>query len=373
MKVVFKGKELFGAMGKVIRGVMNRAVLPVLSGILLEGEGEKARLTATDLEMGIHAECAARFVEGGQVVLPGKIFWNIVRGTQGTELEMTTLPGSVLEIKAGKSYYRLSGYPAADFPVFPPYPEDGAVRMGGMALREAISRTYFAVSRDEMRPTLTGLLFELENRFVNLVATDGHRLSVARLPAEGIEEGQFERFLVPVRAAVEMIRMIQDQEAELFFGHGRVLLRCGTSALFSRLIEGEFPQYREFLSQESITRITVSRDSLIAVLERVSVVFIEEFGVVRMKVLEKRLEFVVQSPELGEARDELEASVEGKRLEIAYNIRYFLEAIKAAPWEMIELGITGEITPTRIGGSGDEYECILMPLRSEEDGEIKGS
>ncbi len=367
VRVVFEKKELAGAVNTVVRGLTAKPTKPVLTGIFVQAEAEgRVTLMATDMDEGLSVVCPATVEEEGRGVVPGKVFANIARSVKGNVVNVTVSPGYAVSIQAGESFYRLSGFSPDDYPIFPSLSEDVVYSLDAHSFRRAVSLTHFAASKDEMRPSLTGLLLDIKGEDSELVATDGHRLSIGRLQMKGntIEEG---KYIIPTRVAQEVARILHGGEVELVLSEGRILFRSGNVSFFSRLIEGEYPDYSLLLPEEFITKVILPREEFEGLLERVSLVFREEGGVITFVMEEDAIEVRGESPEMGEASEKISARIEGKRIEVAYNAKYLAEAVRVAPWDEIEMGIRGEVAPTKIIGKSREFEYILMPLRKDNE------
>ncbi|MCX7729729.1 MAG: DNA polymerase III subunit beta, partial [Candidatus Caldatribacterium sp.] len=191
------------ALSKVYRVVSARPITPALGGVLVDSSGDTVRLTATDLEIGITSILEGEVTESGKIVLPGKVLYNIVRTLKG-EVHLK-VQGEKAHLFAGRSHFELPGFPFEDFPFFPVTETSFAVELSGETLKEALLRTYFAVSKDETRPVLTGVLFAFSEDSFELVATDGHRLSRNVLPLSGGKKAQY---ILPQKAIGELLRLV---------------------------------------------------------------------------------------------------------------------------------------------------------------------
>ncbi len=367
MHAVFEKKELSSAVNKVVRGITNKPVKPILTGISLDADSKGfVTLTAMDLEEGVSVICPAKVEKAGKAVLPGKVLANIARSSKGKDVAISVSEDYSASVEAGSSFYRLSAFSPDEFPIFPSLSEDVVYTVDADSLKRAVSLTHFAVSKDEMRPALTGLLLNIQENDADIVATDGHRLSVGRLQIKNGSVGKG-KFIIPSRVAVEVARILQGGDVEVVLAEGRVLFRFENVSFFSRLIEGDYPDYQSLLQEEFISQVSLSREEFAGLLERVSLVFREEGGIVTLRMEDDSLEVRGETQEMGEAREKISARIQGKRIEVAYNAKYLAEAVRVAPWDEIEMGIRGEVAPTKVFGKDKEFEYILMPLRKEEE------
>jgi DNA polymerase-3 subunit beta len=354
------------AVGKVYRVVSGRPAIPVLSGILLEAEGNTLAVTATDYEMGVRSSCNVEVDVPGSAVLPGKIFYNLVRSTGKGTMRIVAQPENTVEVFSGKSYYKLSGFSPEDFPLFPPFVKEASVTIDGAELKEALLQTYFSVSKDEMRPPLTGVFLSLSGGTLHFVSTDGHRLSVREVKSFESTVSDF-RGIIPSRSASELLRLSLGGKVVLYPGKGEVLFQVGETDLFSRLIEGEYPQYEQVVPREFVTEVGFSRVELLEALERVSLVAQGAGPIVEVHLKEEGVELLCQAPEVGMAREELEGKVEGKRLTVAFNVRYLLEALRVVNWETVKIGLSGELSPAKVFREMGLFEYVIMPVKLREE------
>lgn len=345
------------ALGKVYRVVSTRPVTPALSGVLVDSSGDSVRLTATDLEVGITSLLEGEIREEGKIVLPGKVLYNIVRALRG-EVHLVT-QGEKALLSSGKSRFELSGFPPEDFPFFPVVESSSPICLSGELLKEALLRVYFAVSKDETRPVLTGVLFAFEKDSLEVVATDGHRLSRNVLPLSGVEREA--KYIIPQKAISELLRLLGKEEVFFVPQDGSVLFRIGTTLLFSTLVEGEYPNYREVIPREFVSRAEVPREEFLEALERVSLVT-SGVPVVEMSLGGGSIALRLTG-DIGIAEEEVSGVTEGTHLKVAFNTRYLLEALRVVKDERVEIGLSGELAPARLLGASGSFEYVLMPVR----------
>jgi DNA polymerase-3 subunit beta len=358
-------KTLGKALGALVRVVPNRATLPVLGHILLEAAGDGLTLTATDLEIGVRTRVPAEVVEAGATTVPAKLLAGVVAALKAERLT-AALTENRLRIGAGRSSTTLHTTEADEFPPGP-QPADGQpITLPREELLAAVEQVRPAVSTDEARPVLTGVLLRLEGSRLVLVSTDGHRLVERSL--EGVTSAE-ETAIVPVKALAELGRVLKDEagDIEMRFASARnqVFIRCGASEVFSRLIEGQYPRYDEVIPKDASTVVRAERTELVRAVRMVGVVsesassralsLLFDAGGVRL---------IAQTPEVGESEAEIEADVEGEAMWIALNARFLLDALAAADAERVELRLSGSQAPVLLRGAGAE-SCIsvLMPIR----------
>lgn len=362
-------KDLKKVIDSVSICVPSRSSIPVLTGLLIEAENkETIRILTNDLEMGVIAKCQAKIEEPTSVVLPGKLLIGIVRGMIGEIVTIKTLPdGMVTELICGKSVFKLTGYPPENFPVFPPFQRDKYFTVWSEQLRIGFARTAFAASNDETRGPLTGVLIEGKDTFLYLAATDGHRLSLHKIENLNDRIGEKISFIVPSKVASIIMRTMVGERINVIPGQGEIMFDMETVSIYSRLIEGEFPEYESVLPTEFTTIITVNRKMFLEGLERTALVTTPEEETIYLQFHDGKLIMTCESQGLGLAREEMEIEMEGQAIDIAFNSRFLIDCVRVAPWEKIIIGINGEVAPALIFGDNDEFRHLIMPLKVREE------
>lgn len=369
MKATVKLRDLKKAIDHVSVCVPSRSSIPVLTGLLIEAENkETIKILSNDMEMGIIAKCQANVEESTSVVLPGKLLIGITRGMVGETVTINSLSDSmVTELRCGKSIFKLTGYPPENFPVFPPFQKDKYFTVKSEQLRIGYNKTAFAASNDETRGPLTGVLLEGKESFLYLAATDGHRLSLHKIEKINDQVGEKIRFIVPSKVAAAIIRAMVGERVNVIPGQGEIMFDMDSVIIYSRLIEGEFPEYESVLPTDFTTTATVNRKELFEGIERVALVTTPEEETIYLQFSDGKLIMTCESQGMGTAREEMEVTIEGQAVNIAFNSRFLTECIRVAPWENISLGINGEVAPVLIFGDNDEFRHLIMPLKVREE------
>jgi len=369
MKATVKLRDLKKAIDHVSVCVPSRSSIPVLTGLLIEAENkETIKILSNDMEMGIIAKCQADVEENTSVVLPGKLLIGITRGMVGETVTINSLSDSmVTELRCGKSIFKLTGYPPENFPVFPPFQKDKYFTVKSEQLRIGYNKTAFAASNDETRGPLTGVLLEGKESFLYLAATDGHRLSLHKIEKINDQVGEKIRFIVPSKVAAAIIRAMVGERVNVIPGQGEIMFDMDSVIIYSRLIEGEFPEYESVLPTDFTTTATVNRKELFEGIERVALVTTPEEETIYLQFSDGKLIMTCESQGMGTAREEMEVTIEGQAVNIAFNSRFLTECIRVAPWENISLGINGEVAPVLIFGDNDEFRHLIMPLKVREE------
>ena len=367
--------ETFGKKLQLVsRGVSARSTIQLLGGILLEAQGEDLKLSATDMEISIQTSSPAEVQEEGRVVIPARIFNDIVRSLPGGQftLEHDSSEGTV-RLAAGENEYRIRTYAADDYPQLPEFAQEGTFRMPGKSLVETVEKVSRSYSRDETRPVLTGILISFEDSRVRMVTTDSYRLSIketelATTPFEGSREA-----IIPARAMQEVSRIFSgsdEDDVEMSLSENQALFKIGDVVFGTRLIDGNFPEYRRLLPSGFEREIAVSRERLIETLRRVNLFAARQTPPVPVSLLfsEGAVEVIVKNGEVGDAHERLEASSEDAFL-ISFNPSYLLDGVSAIDSDEVVFKLNEALKPGLIvpQSNGDEAEpdflYLIMPMR----------
>jgi DNA polymerase III subunit beta len=365
--------ETFGRRLQLIsRGVSARSTIQLLGGILLEAEGEALKLSATDMEISIQTSSPAEVEGDGRVVIPARIFNDIVRSLPGGSftLEHDASEGTV-RLVAGENEYRIRTYAADDYPQLPTFPDEGTFRMSGESLVETVEKVSRSYSRDETRPVLTGILISFEDSRVRMVTTDSYRLSIKETElATTAFEGSREA-IIPARAMQEVSRIFGaegEEDVEVSLSENQALFRIGDVVFGTRLIDGNFPEYRRLLPSDFEREISVSREELIGTLRRVNLFAARQTPPVPVSLSfsEGSVEVIVRNGEVGDAHERLCASSEDEFL-ISFNPSYLLDGVSAIDSEKVVFKLNeplkpGLIVPEENGGEAD-FLYLIMPMR----------
>ena len=371
--------DLFGRkLALVSRGVSARSTVQLLAGVLLEAGEAGVRLSATDMEVSIQTSSPAEVEEEGRVVVPARIFNDVVRSQPGGELRLEhDRSGGYVKLTAGRNEYQIRTYAAEDFPQLPRFDEESAFTMPGELLVETVEKVSRSYSRDETRPVLTGILISFEESRVKMVTTDSYRLSIKETDLATTFEGS-RKAIIPARAMQEVARIFSgsdEEQVEVSLSENQALFRIGDVLFGTRLIEGNFPEYQRLLPTSFERQISVPREELIGTLRRVNLFAQRQTPPVPVSLSfsEGSVEVIVRSQEIGEAHEKLEASSEDD-FHISFNPGYLLDGVSAVDTEKVLFKFNEALKPGLIvpgenggegGGSGEETDFLylIMPMR----------
>lgn len=349
------------------RVVSSKNPLPVLSGILLKAEEGSLTFTATDLEVGIECTVPMNTEEKGAVVLPARIFGEVVRKLPDVNISLQVdKTNFVTSIKYGHSEFNLLGLSAEDFPILPSIDSNSVITIKQDLFKNMIKQVIFAASADDNRPIFTGALMEIEGDTVRLIATDTHRLAFRSAKLVNNESGLQKTVIIPGKTLNELNRVMngEGEEVKISFGENQVVFELPGTRLISRLIEGQFPNYKQVIPQGCKTKIKIKTRQLLEAVERASLLAKEGSNFIKLTVSEGNLVINSNSPEIGKIEEQLAIVMEGEETQIAFNSKYLIDVLKVLDSEEILLELTGSLSPGIIKQTeGENYIYLILPIR----------
>lgn len=366
LEFVCQREELVRGIAIVERAATSKDSMQILEGIYIKAQGDRLLLVATDLEMSIECYVPATVVQEGEAVLGSKVFAPIVRKLAGDDLVYRTNESGVAQIESGPSRFTVHTMVADEFPALPEIESEEMWRISQAELRRLIRHTAFAAAVDDSRPFLTGVFIEVEKEEIRLVATDSSRLAFRR--GKLLEEtNQSRSGIVPVRALSELMRILDSDDesvVEFHITESQAVFRVAGVQMISRVIEGQFPDYRRVLHTEQPTRFRLDRSQLLAAVERVALIARKSTPVVRLSVQGESLSLSSREAEVGQAYEELAISKEGEDMETAYQARYLTDVLRAMDADEVQVSLGDGLKQGSVTPVGDEdYVYIVMPVR----------
>ncbi len=363
MEVVLDRDAFLKGLQMVHNIVEPRQTLPILANVLLEADGETVRLTATDLEVGARVSVPARATTKGAVTVSARKLAEIVKELPATNLALKVGDNAAVTLRCAGVNVRLVGMPPDDFPAVIPATPPAWLSLEAKTLREMLSQTAFAVSHDESRFALNGVLFLLQPKEIRFVATDGHRLAVV---TRGVGQGLAGvSGIVPRKAVAEIMRVTSaGEDVQIAITENQFLLQMPNFVMTARLIEGQFPNWEAVMPRNHPSRLGIRRSALAGALRRVSVMAEERNKPVRLTLSPGKLTLSAASHDLGEAEETLELDYSGAELSIGFNSRYMLDALAPMETEDVVFEFKDALSPGIIKSAQDEaYCCVIMPMR----------
>ncbi len=362
MKINLRKDQLLPGLSTVQNIVSVRTPVPVLGNVLLQTQESTLLLSTTDLDIGMRCEVKATVLEHGAITLPAKRFFNIVREVPTEEFTLEVDAKFHASIRAGKSFFKIRGITAEDFP--PSHQLEGAlIKMPQSQLKEMVKTTSYCMSSDDSRYTLNGLFFQLADKKLTIVATDGRRLARAETEvlysdADGAE------IIVPSKAVMELEKMLSEEgDVEIVLTANQISFTAGQTQMISKLVDGKYPNYQQVIPSDTIHRATIERELLLSAVRRVSVVSSDKTHSVKMHLSAGNLEVSTNSPDVGEANESIAINYKGGEFTIAFNPEFVMDLLKNLNASEIYFDFTDELSPA-IFRYNKPFIYVIMPMRS---------
>ncbi|MFA5311487.1 MAG: DNA polymerase III subunit beta [Candidatus Omnitrophota bacterium] len=361
MKVKINKGVLLSGIQTVQNVIVSKGSLPILSNVLIETQQDNLRLTATDLDIGITCVIPVDIQEAGAVTIPAKRFSDIIKELPGESVQVSTKKNNQVNIEADLCQFRIMGLAKEEFPRLPEFKDKEVVKLDQGELREMLRLTSFSVSMDESRYILNGILFKISKNTITLVATDGKRLAVVEKKLTTGSNKDIS-IIVPIKTVHELNRNLQEEgELSLVLGGNQVLFELGNITVISRLIEGEFPDYKQVVPPPTDNKMRVSREAFLLSVKRAALLSTPDYQAVKLEVFKNKLVVSKSTPDIGESREEIQIGYQGKELAIGFNPAYLADVLKNLSEESLDLELTDSEKPGVIRING--YTYIVLPMR----------
>ena len=367
MNLTIAKEQMLLGLQAVQNIVGSRTTLPILSNVLMRAEGNRLELTATDLDVTITSAVEASVKKPGATTLPVKRLFSIVRELSTPELDLEVDDKNVCALRSGPSFFKIRGLGAEEFPPLPKFKDERKVVLPQEKIRGMVRKTSFAMSTDESRYVLNGIYFSLKEHKLAMVATDGRRLAMVDEEVDVPEKSQGE-FIIPAKAVNEVNRLLQDKgEVEINFGENQAALTLrdekGLSTLLvTKLVEGNYPNYRQVIPTETKERVSLSREEFLHALRRAHIMTSEKQNSVKLSFTKNNLAITANSPDVGEARESLAINYKGSDMAIAFNPDYVIDPLTALPDDEVFLELIDELSPGVLKINGP-FLYVVMPMR----------
>jgi DNA polymerase III subunit beta len=366
LKLTTKREDLVSKLSIVSRAVSTRAATQALSGVLLSAADGKVTLAATDLDLGMETTLEAEVESEGSVLLPGRLFAEVARSLADPSVEIESREAEHdVEIRSGSSSFHLRVLPVEDFPKLPRPGEEPGLKLPAPVLEESIELVARAASRDDMRPVLTGVFVSASGREMTMVATDSYRLAVKRTQLEAELGGEIEAN-IPARALRELSRILSSEgaaEASITLLTNQAVFQAGAVLLSTRLIDGQFPNFRQLLPESYEHDVRLVRSDFLDVTRRVSQLA-QRNAPLRLAFESGELTVAAETPDVGDAKETMPAAFEGEPLEIGFNPEFLREGIESVAGDEVLVRLISPLRPGLLEPvEGDEFRYLVMPIR----------
>lgn len=363
MKFTISQEAFADGLQNAVSAVNPRSTLPILSNVLLQAADDELVLTSTDLDFTVRTRVPAKIGKSGSTTIPAKRVSTLVKDLPKTDIEVEVDAKSLATLKSGAGVYKIFGMPEAEFPGLPAF--EGAVefKLKSADLKDGLRKTHYAISLDETRYVLNGIFFSFKGDKLTLVATDGRRLALAEVNDLEIPPSQEREFIVRTKAITELMRALKDDgDVVVRLAQNMVQFECGATTLITKLVEGNYPNYVQVIPTKVNERVTVEREALLTAVRRVSLLNSEKTAAVRLNFTKGNLEILCNTPEVGEAREELAVPYKGKDISIAFNPEFLMAPLRYLQEDEVHFELIDDISPGVIKINAP-FVYVLMPMR----------
>ena len=365
MKFSIKKEDVLEEL-QLLQGIVEkRNTMPILANILINVSEEEVEMIGTDLEVGLKTRFPAQIEEGGSVTVSGKKLFEIVKSL-GEEKVVTfeDKDDSMMEITAEESVFKILCLPKEDYPQVPEPKFEKNIVISLDIMKEMIDRVYYAITQ-EHRYYLSGALLVLDDKSIELVSTDGHRLAYTKRSSESVSLEEQIRVIVAKKTLSEL-RKIEDEKIEFDFDSSNLFFRASNRILISRIIEGKFPHFEDVLPKDNPHVITIAREKIIDSIRRVSLLSSERSKGIKLNFEKNQVRLFSSNPEIGEARDKLEIEYDGPDMEVGFNSQYILDFLSVVKSETIHVELKDENSAALFKPDTEEevmFSYVLMPMK----------
>ena len=368
MRFTIAREKLQEGLNAVAASIPAKTTLPVLANILVETTERGIRLSGTDLDIAVSTEVQADVESPGAITIPAKKLTEIARELPPSPVKIGAAGEQRITLECGRSRFKLLGLPREEFPAFPAVKFDSSWRTSSGDLQKLIGHVAFAASTEESRPILNGVLWELRPERMRMVATNGHRLARMDVPSAATGGSSQADLIVPPKALEQIRRLFgADEQVEIARSENHLGFRSEKTQIFTRLIEGPYPNYEQVIPRDNDKTATADKAALSSALRRMSIVASDQTHRIRMAFANGSCKLSVQTPDLGEAQEEVTVSYEGDPLEIGFNASYMLEILKFMPTDEIRMTFKAPeraATCEPVGWNDPaSFLALVMPLR----------
>ncbi len=367
MKFTVNKSDITEAVSNIQRAVSTKTSIPALEGILIGASEEGLELCAYDLELGITTVIPAFVVEPGKAVLSAKLFSDIVRRTPAETVTVTVDEKNMATLESGYSRFSIIGISAAEFPELPKLTDSTQISLPGNLLKSMIRQTLFAIAESDAKPIHQGSLFNIEKGMLDVVSVDGYRLAVRR---EAIDFPEDLSFVVPGKTLGELLKLIKDSEdpVEISAGRRHILFKIDNYTVISSLLEGEFLNYKAAIPPESQTEVVLKTREAIDSVERVSLLITDRLKSPIRCLFDNNEVKLNCTTSMGRASDQLDVEMTGQSVEIGFNNRYLLEALRNTECDEVKVQLGGPLSPMKVvPKEGDSFLFLVLPVRLKSE------
>ena len=362
MKFSATKEKILEGLQQVQNVVSTRTTLPILSNVLLQAKEGTVNLTTTDLDVGVRGGFEANVDKAGATTLPARRLFTIIRELPSSEISVEVDGKNAASIRSGQSFFKILGLPEEEFPPLPKFENAKVVTMRQKDLRDGLRKTAYAISTDETRYVLNGVLFSFKENKLTLVATDGRRLAMVDIELEFPRSHEAD-IIIPTKAVTELQRLLGDDgDVKISVGTGQIAFDLNNTLLVSKLIEGNYPNYKQVIPSEAKERVTLERETFLNSLRRVSLLASDKSNSIKLNFSKNNIEITANTPEVGEARESLPVVYKGRDFSIAFNPEFIMAPLRNLAEDEIFFDLIDEMSPGVLKIQ-TPFLYVLMPMR----------
>jgi len=362
-------KDLFKATQIIIGVITTKTTLPILSNILIETKKDNITIFATDLEIGMKYTVKCSVIKRGIITLPARHLINIVKELPEGEIEIIEEKNNIINIKSGKILFKINSFKKDEFPKFPSSPKEQSININTNIIKDIINKTAFAMSHNEVRYVLNGVYLEIEKKnkdtaLLRAVSTDGKRLAYISNSVKA-PDNYTKKAIVPSKTVNEVLRIIDEWEnIKITIGEKQINFETDSIIITSRLIEGHFPDYNNVLPKKYKERVKLNTKQFLASVKRISLLINNKTHYIRLNLKKGLMLLSIETPEVGQAQEEIEIDYKGEELIIAFDPNYIMDVLKNIGDDEIYFDfIDGENPGVVRQVNLDNYMCVIMPIK----------
>ena len=367
MNLTISKEQLLNGLQAVQNVVGSRTTLPILSNVLVRAEGNKLEFTATDLDVTVSCSVEATVKKAGSTTIPVKKLFGITRELAGGEIDLEVDEKNICSVRSGSSFYKIHGLSAEEFPPINKFKDDKKVTLAQDKLKAMMKKTSFAISTDEARYVLNGIFISLKEHKMTIVATDGRRLALTDEEVDISEHSQGE-FIIPAKAVNELNRLLQDKgDVTIKYAENQAEFTLNDEkgfsvVIISKLIEGNYPNYRQVIPAEPLERVPLNREEFLKSLRLAEIMTTDKQNSVKLTFSRNQLAITANAPEVGEARQTVAIKYQGKDFAIAFNPGYLMDPLKALDTDEVYFELIDELSPGVLK-TNEPFLYVIMPMR----------
>jgi DNA polymerase-3 subunit beta len=361
MKIKIEKKALLDAAQTVQGVVSGRNALPILSNMLIEANKDELQIIATDLDIAMVCKTGAEVTQEGATTVPAKRFTDIIKELPNEKITITTKKNNIVTLECGNAYFKVNTLPKEEFPKLPTYKNQESITLEQQKLKEMLVMTAFAICRDETRYILNGILIEIKQQKMTMVATDGRRLAYVERKIES-KTHKPKKMIIPTKTINELNKTLKEGLVKIYFGENQTTFDLDDVVIVSRLIEGEFPRYEQVIPKEQREKLNIDRDSFLAATRRANLLTSQDSQAIKLDVFKNKMVISKNTPDVGEAREELVTEYKGGNISIGFNPGYLIDVLKNINMEKVAFELTAPDKPGVIRIPND-FIYVVLPMQ----------